>query len=295
MTNQHGSSRRKYTFLEHLSIENLELLLRLSSDSVEKEEFMDSVSEVIIQREREHPTGRIMNADDAWREFQSVYSATDRKSLSPGRSPSQDEINKTSARYYNSPARISLRRLGRSTVTFAATIVLVVTLMIGAQATGFDVFGTLARWTDSTFNHVTVPRDQDDTIRPQNTPNGSIDTERLLGKYAPTQLPKGATAVASTVQEDEFGMMIQVSFSLSDNRKFYIQLDQYRQNSYIDLQTFERDHTLEETYISHSRLFYILSNDGFYTATWSDSVTMITILGDLSVYELRTIIDSIGG
>ncbi len=34
MTEQHGLSGRKYEFLEHLSMEDLEYLLRLSSDSV---------------------------------------------------------------------------------------------------------------------------------------------------------------------------------------------------------------------------------------------------------------------
>ena len=46
---------RKYEFLSGLSIETLERLLHLESDSDETEELLDAVAEEIVQREREHP------------------------------------------------------------------------------------------------------------------------------------------------------------------------------------------------------------------------------------------------
>lgn len=298
MAEQHGLSGRKYEFLEQLPTENLEYLLRLSSDSVEAEAFLDAVTEVIVKREREHPTGRIPSAEEAWNEFQTVYNtpAGRVKLMLTEYAPSLDDEDATIAEESTpSVTIIPLRRLGRSVAAIAAAVALVLVMMIGAQAAGVDVFGTLARWTDSTFHHVTTPRDRDETISLENTSYGSIDVQRVLGEYAPTWLPDWATATASSVQEDEFGVAIQVSFSLPDGRKFFIQLDQYPEREDIDNQAFEQDESFRETYLSNSKCFYIFANDDYFMATWSDGTTMQTILGDLSVEELKSIIDSIGG
>lgn len=298
MTEQHGSSGRKYEFLEQLPIENLECLLRLSSDSVETEAFLDAVTEVIVKREREHPTGRIPSAEEAWNEFQMIYNTPEGRAklmLSEYALSLDDKNAVIAVGSTPSVTVIPLRRLGRSVATIAIAVVLVFAMMIGTQAAGVDVFGTLARWTDSTFHHVTAPRGRDETISLENTSHGSIDVQRVLGEYSPTWLPDGATATASSVREDEFGVAIQVSFSLPEDRKFFIQLDQYRESSYIDMRTFESDTDLREKYISNSRLYYIFSNEDYFMATWSDGTAMQTILGDLTVEELKSILDSIGG
>lgn len=298
MTEQHGSSGRKYDFLEQLPIEDLEYFLRLSSDSVETEAFLDAVTEVIVKKEREHPTGRIPSVEEAWQEFQAVYNTPEGKVklLLSDHAPEWDNENAATTKEHTPPVKvISLRRLGRSVAAVATAAALVFILMIGAQAAGLDVFGTLARWTDSTFHHVTTPRDRDETISLENTSHGSIDVQRVLGEYAPTWFPDGAIATASSVREDEFGVAIQVSFSLPDSRKFFVQLDQYPEQEDIDNQAFEQDESFRETYPSNSKCFYIFANDDYFMATWSDSTTMQTILGELSVEELKSIIDSIGG
>ena len=73
MIAQNGSSGHKFKFLEQLSVEDLECLLCLSSDAEETEAFLDAVAEVIAEREKEHPTGRLPSVDDAWNEFQTLY------------------------------------------------------------------------------------------------------------------------------------------------------------------------------------------------------------------------------
>ena len=292
MTEQHGSSGRKYDFLEQLPIEDLEYFLRLSSDSVETEAFLDAVTEVIVKKEREHPTGRIPSVEEAWQEFQAVYNTPEGKVklLLSDHAPEWDNENAATTKEHTPPVKvISLRRLGRSVAAVFAAVILAFSLMVGAQAAGLDVFGTLARWTDST------PRERDDSISLENSSYGTIDVQRILGEYAPAKLPDGAEAIASSIREDELGVASQVSFSLPDDRKFFIRVEQYPEREDIDLKTFESDTTLQEKYPSHSRLYYIFSNEDYFTATWSDGTTMVNIFGDLSDVELKAIIDSIGG
>ena len=67
---------RRFANLNRLSTEQLEELLRtapLLPDSQETSEYYDAIEEVILQRETEHPTGRIQDVDSAWAEFQEQY------------------------------------------------------------------------------------------------------------------------------------------------------------------------------------------------------------------------------
>jgi len=298
MTDQHGLFGRKYDFLEQLSMEDLEYLLRLGSDSVETEEFLDAVTEVIIAKEQEHPTGRLTSVDDAWHEFQTLYNTAEKKNaiLRAEAVPTTDcqntppPDNRASSR-----TSYSWRRLGRSVAIVTMTAALIFSLMIGVQAVGFDVFGTLARWTESTFHHVPVPRSHEINIGLENTPNGSIDVQRILGTYAPTWLPEGAMPTSSNLREDEFGASTQVSFILADDRRFFIQLDQYIDCDDIGDRVFESDAIIQEEYLSHSKIWHIISNEDYLMATWSDSFTMQSVFGELSIEDIKSIVDSIGG
>lgn len=76
-----GEQTGQYDYLKDLSIEDLEVLLQKTgeADFEGDEEYVDAIVEEIVQREREHPTGRIPNVDQAWLEFQLVYNTPERK------------------------------------------------------------------------------------------------------------------------------------------------------------------------------------------------------------------------
>lgn len=64
----------KYAYLNRLSTEQLEELLRMDMEMAEpgNEDVVFHILEVIEQREDEHPTGRIPDVDKAWRSFRSI-------------------------------------------------------------------------------------------------------------------------------------------------------------------------------------------------------------------------------
>ena len=79
MTGQHERPKR-YEYLKDMSIEELETLLTSDDLHLENEdEFYDAVGEEIVRREREAPTGRIKNVDEAWQEFLAVYHSPERE------------------------------------------------------------------------------------------------------------------------------------------------------------------------------------------------------------------------
>ena len=58
---------------------------------------------------------------------------------------------------------------------------------------------------------------------------------------------------------------------------------------------FEKDDNPVEAYTSYERTFYIFSNVNTTVAIWADGNLRETITGDLSVDEVKKIINSIGG
>ena len=67
-----ADSSRRYSYLEHLSVDRLEELLDLAvnTDEEEKTEYVDAILEVIVRKEKESPTGRLTDVDKAWADFQ---------------------------------------------------------------------------------------------------------------------------------------------------------------------------------------------------------------------------------
>ena len=72
MDEQHNPFKSELKFLERLSIEELEALLKLSGDPDDVELF-DTVVEEVVAREKENPTGRLPDVDAAWDELQMMY------------------------------------------------------------------------------------------------------------------------------------------------------------------------------------------------------------------------------
>ena len=141
---------RRFANLNRLSTEQLEELLRtapLLPDSQETSDYYDAIEEVILQRETEHPTGRIQDVDSAWAEFQEQYLSSTGESarLYP---EERSEMSTLSVKTNKTHAKNIFRKV----VTIAATIAVVFMSMIAAQAAGVDIFGSLARWTEETFH-----------------------------------------------------------------------------------------------------------------------------------------------
>ena len=79
MTDFDSKNKKDYSKYDEMSTESLEELLRLDAESPDGEEVdIDEILyilDVIVKRDREHPTGRYPEVDvkAAWEEFQTEY------------------------------------------------------------------------------------------------------------------------------------------------------------------------------------------------------------------------------
>lgn len=256
-------------YLDQLSMEQLEELLRadFASSDPENEQAVFHILEVMEKREKENPTGRLPDTDQAWKEFQQYYNIPEGEgqSLYPVRSDPETQPAPTSTKR-------SRRFRPRKVLVVAAVLVLIFGGMLTAQAAGLDVFGAIGRWTEEQFHFEvssnSVEGNTDYTLQ-------EASEERGFPKsLIPTWCPEG--------------------FEPSEPIDDSVMVSRYYDSEAIAATVYEKDDTEVEVYESNGRTFYIMSNLNSMTATWSDGRISIDIIGQLDVNQIEHIIDSIG-
>ncbi len=185
------------------------------------------------------------------------------------------------------------RPLRRVFVTIAAAMGVIFTLMIGAQATGIDVFGNLARWSDELF--WMIPSSNEGTSEYYQVFQEALEAQELPVELAPSWYPDGFVAGEPECWDNEFSTTAYLTFNNDeDGRSFSFSVDRYKSPEWAAW-PYEKDENPVETYVSHERTFYIFSNVKAMIAVCQDDQVRISLVGNLSVEEIKGIIDSIGG
>jgi len=289
---------RRFANLNRLSTEQLEELLRtapLLPDSQETSDYYDAIEEVILQRETEHPTGRIQDVDSAWAEFQEQYLSSTGESarLYP---EERSEMSTLSVKTNKSHAKSIFRKV----VPIAAAIAIVFMSMIVAQAAGVDVFGSLARWTEETFHfndgngtpaaETGHPPVGDKTYRAIQTEvdNLDIDVPVVPDGYELQEIQLPDPDI--TAWKDVYCL-----FRNEDEQTLRLRVAKYEEDYDISSMVFEKDGQPVKQYLGNDKLFYIMSNNSSNTAAWSDGRIVVSISGSLTEETIKSMIDSIGG
>ncbi len=287
-----NQNREKYAYLEQLTTRQLEELLLADLDDDSGRDTSEVVFHILeVLREREKDPAQEPDVDQAWERFQTYYNTPEGEgqALYPC---VQDRLEthqeKDTPTMKKSGSRFAFPRRGLTTA--AAVVALLFALMLGVQASGHDIFGALAQWSDEIFRF-------GDKIEQSENYKAFLDalTEHDISKdFIPTQFPDEFQPSAPEVWSDEKGTFLQLPFSNSSGKAFFILIDRYKSQEYVETLTFEKDSASVETYISGSNTFYIFSNFDTVTAVWSEGTLSETIWGNLSVDEIKSIIDSIG-
>lgn len=289
MATTQNDSTGKYTFLRSLSPEQLEELLKAdysaSMSEAASEEFVDAIVEVMLEREKEAPSGKFTDTEKAWTDFQQFYHVPDRNGqlLYPDfAAPHPIPSPKEKARR---PKRVS-----RYLAVAAAAILILCVSMVGVQASGMDVFGFLARLTEEVFVYKPDSEYYPD-IR------DAFVEHHFPEDLVPRRYPKGFVPDEPIFFNMEFATSINTLFGYdAEDRHFSILVQRYTSPEDLLILTHQLDAQSQQQYTSKEKTFFIVSNKGYIAATWSDQSTYImTISGDLSLREVESIIDSIGG
>ena len=275
------------TYWDQLSTEQLEDILRadIASPNQTNDEAVFHILEVLEKREKENPSGRLPDVNQAWQEFQKYYNIPEGEgeSLYPIRSYQEK-------RSVSTPTKAERSFRPRKVLIVAAVLVLMFGGMLTAQAAGVDVFGAIGRWTEEKFHFEFSTQETKDN---QTTIAGSKVPEYLL----PTWIPSGFKTTGPQVDmiEDYIDSISYVYENEEGNETFVVDVEYYYHTDNIQTMVFEKDDGEVSSYQSNGRQFYIMSNLDALTATWTDGAFVETISGQLNIEELEKIIDSIGG
>lgn len=281
------------TYWDQLSTEQLEDILRadIASPNQMNDETVFHILEVLEKREKENPSGRLPDTDQAWQEFQKYYNIPEGEgeSLYPIRNTQEKRSASvpTKTRHVFRPRKI---------LVVAAVLILMFGGMLTAQAAGVDVFGAIGRWTEETF-HFELPINHDDLAgeTDYNLRNAS-QKAGLPGSVAPIWCPEGfiPKTPTNTHVEDYVDTAVCEYINENENRSYFVDISYYYNSADVEATIFEKDGSEVVTYSSNRGTFYIFSNIDVLAATWSNGHLSITIAGDLQLEELEKIIDSIG-
>lgn len=279
------------TYWDQLSTEQLEDILRadIASPNQTNDETVFHILEVLEKREKENPSGRLPDTDQAWKEFQQYYNIPEGEgqSLYPVRSDPETQPAPTSTKK-------NRRFRPRKVLVVVAVLVLMFGSMLTAQAAGVDVFGAIGRWTEEKFHFEITPASEDGTT--DYTFREASRKRGLPQSLIPTWYPKGfeSSEPIDDSVEDYVDSVYYEYINKEENRSYSVMVSRYYDSNSIAATVYEKDDTKVEIYENNGRNFYIMSNLDTLTATWSDGKMSIDISGQLEINELKHIIDSIG-
>ena len=297
------SKNQNYAYLSRLSTQKLLELLAAApapAETPEDKAYIDAIVEVVLEREERHPTGLLPDPEQAWEEFQQYYNTPEGEDLSlypaenPGTAPSEPAPSQTEYRPQRRPKRHFFRR-----VVIVAAVVVCIAL---PPALGFEnVFQLIGAWTDDIFLLNNVSSLEGNEIEADKK---SVDIEEILGElnYSenifPTWIPEGFEL--EKVITNEFVLSGKTELRINYKNGQTRELITFTYNVYNSIASgtmtaFEKDANALEEYFVGDVTHYIFENLGKYIAVWNQNNIECAISGDVSLTELKEMLNSIYG
>lgn len=274
---------RDYSKYDSMSTEELEEILRLDVTAPEGEEtdteLLLYVMGVLAYRRRNNSTGK--TALEAWESFQQNYLSE------------EEECAEDIPGYHSRQTTLPwLRRM----VAAVAVIVLLVSIPVTAKAFEWeDLWKVIARWAKETFSFVSSddaeysePAIADDLE--YTSLQDMLERNNRSSDMVPTWIPKGY--VLERIEKDITPVQeIYRAFYMDGDKEFAIRVRSYLQG---DPDKIEVNEELIETIVISEVQYYIFSNVDQIRVVWIVDSYQCNISGDLSVEEVKLMIDSIG-
>lgn len=269
---------------EEMSTQELDDLL-WRDFAADQDGFLDpadilAMTEVINHREEDTPTDADLQA--AWETFRARIR--------------EEENTPTESIPEEAPAAVPFakperKKPGRKKLRWAVVAAAVVCLL-AVPALGSDGMENLVQWTEQHFSFLpqnTLPQE-----RPGAVTYAEVQetvAQLTIQPVLPNWYPEGTMLEELTVNEMFDGTNVNVSFSLKD-KEFSLNIEVYDLEQ-IGTTKYEKNEGPVETYYVNRIPHYIMGNMEKHIVAWQNGNTENFIQGDLTVEELKMMIDSI--
>lgn len=293
----------KYAYLRGKSADELNRLLKLAvnpNGEDENDAYVDALLEALAEREYT-PEQRAAETDRAWRAFQSAYRAEDGRGLSlfpeePSQKSQPEQVVPIT------PSRRKRPRL-RRTLLVAAVVACLLMLCV-PTALGYQGFlDMIGQWSDEQFHFGSLSFESEtdkDKFNKPITPEEDIDyasVEDALSAYGvtalvmPRYIPNEFQIKTVRVDDDSTnGYIGFLALYSAEERALTLSISW---TSTPRDGTYEKDSNPVEVYEKGGVTHYFFENNGHSVVAWYNGSFECYIQGDVSMNELKMMIDSI--
>ena len=277
---------------ERMDTETLESLLRMDIQQAEADRLDTDtilhISKILAERRKASQTENTYDAHMAWAEFNKKYRPfyTGEYLLND-----EDELIESNSK----ESILQKPKLWSRKLRWGVAAVICIFLFAGtASAAGYDILGAIIQWSSETFQFINLNADKSDA--PGEDDIEYLTLEDALAAYEvqaegliPNWMPERYEF--AFVQVDETPLMATICANYkSDSGFLKITISCYQE---IIADIYEKDSQESTFYESGGVEHLLVSNNENVSAVWAIENCDCTISGDVSMAEMKEIIDSI--
>lgn len=287
----------RFSGLEYLPTSMLEKMIEQDFNQEEDydQELIDYVLEILVQRAKKEDPHSIPDVQTSWNKLRQRLDGE----VNLGSLPVPIS---SSGKTTGAPRK---KRFLRYVAVVAACIAMILGTMITVQAMGVDVFGALAKWTDSTFRFALFV--DGDSGRGNCSNSAVFEHSDLLAKAGipqglfPTEIPSGYELEEVDEITIKNGISINgitgifTSYSNPEGGCFHITVMKHLSPKSINQFLYIKDPGTPTLYISNDIQYYVFTNKDLWNAVGTSSGFTVQVNGIPSEQGLKTILNSIRG
>lgn len=285
--NEYGCS--DYSKYDSMTTEELEEILRQDTDEFQDETDIDMlmyVAEVI--RGRKEPNPNRKTPEEAFEIFKTHYMPTDAE-LEESLAHSDEQTSKK-----NHTTVIPMARWMRRMTAAAAVVAVLFAGTVTASAFGINIWQVFVQWTEETF-HFRGSSEQElsapakDNQDEYHSLQEALDAYNIIVPLVPNWIPEKYELSEIRVNESPIQEMFWAIY-LKEDQMLKVQIKRYLTE---DSEQIEQSGTLIEEYESDGIIFYFFEDGSMLQAVWTSENFECYISGELTIDEMKTIVDSI--
>ena len=248
--------------------------------------YIATILEVIDERERNEKE-KSKRTLDAWKEFGEYR--TEMKSQEEAEADRIEDPN----RDHQLKTEHCQKSRKHTPVWRVGLIAAVIVVLLCGTAFGWNLFRAIADWTEDVFIFLTGQERTEDQNSDVYVVLHNNVAQRTDVPCVPHWAPEGTQEAGTlSINEQQDRYIVGMGYNVQD-RMFSIRVILYKATLESQLNTYQKDATICEEYIVDGITHYIVGNNKNLSAMWVNGSVEGYIQGDLTVEELKLMIDSI--
>ncbi|MBO5836987.1 MAG: DUF4367 domain-containing protein [Oscillospiraceae bacterium] len=262
------------SYCDTMTTEELEEILRLDAKMPEGQES---------------DTDKILYIMEVLAERKRNTSHTGKTALEAYESFKQNYMPKTDDNIIPIKTRRRLPRWVRGLVATAAVLAILFTGSVTAKAFGFNIWKAVIQWTQETFHFGDWGNSDTDNNIPYSSLQEALEKGNVPSKLVPTWIPEGYKLVDVTAERTPVKRIYKAKYLNAEKELIITVCDHIKQSPvYV-----EQGEGLTEEYETSGIIYHIFTDVDITKAKWIRDSYECSISGNITIEELKMMIDSI--